>query len=195
VTVSNAVSVRRKGAELYALMETGEVYRSLDYGRSWLPVGTITASNMRAIVENGTVILAAAETSEVYGSPDGAAWSALGTINQLRLISLGSDSPQVTGVRSEEAPPRIQLRTPYPNPTSPQVGSTFLFGTGRTERIRLGLYDVRGSLLASVELTASEAATEASFHWKPTGVPAGTYLVRAVAESGATASLKWSFLD
>jgi len=195
VTVSNAVSIGRKGSELYLLTETGETYRSTNYGRAWLPVGSITASNMRAILDNGSMLLAAAETGEVYTSSDGTAWSAVGAINQAKLMSLGTDTPLATGVPIDEVTPSFMARVPYPNPTTGISGSTFVFVTTSADWVRLELFDVRGRRVGELRPDPLASAGVHEVQWRLVGFAAGTYLVRLTTGSGHRSVLKWSIVE
>jgi len=195
VTASNAVSIRRLVASLYVLTETGEVYRSVNYGRAWIPVGAITASNMTVIVDAGSSLLAAAGTGEVYASSTGTTWSAVGAINQMKVVSLGSDTPLATGVETEDVTPLFVLRAPYPNPTTRSSGSTFTFETSTADRLRLEMYDIRGRLVAERSLDAFEFAGGHAISWQPIGLASGTYLVRALSESGQAATVKWTIRE
>jgi hypothetical protein len=195
VTASNAVSIRRLVSSLYVLTETGEVFRSINYGRTWIPVGAITASNMTVIVDAGASLLAAAGTGEVYASSNGTTWSAVGAINQMKVVSLGSDTPLATGVETEDVTPRFVLRAPYPNPTTRSSGSTFTFETSTADRLRLEMYDIRGRLVAERSLDAFEFAGGHAISWQPIGLASGTYLVRAVSESGQAATVKWTIRE
>ena len=195
VTVTNAVSIRRRIAELYLLTKTGEVYRSIDYGRAWLPVGAITASNMAAILNAGSTLVAAAETGEIYASASGASWTAVGTINQSGLVSLGEDTPLATGVPIEDQAPSFVARVPSPNPTARRFGSTFVFVTSGPDRVRLQLYDARGRRLAELHSEPFASAGVHSVPWRPSGLPSGTYLVRITTQSGRTSALKWTLLE
>jgi photosystem II stability/assembly factor-like uncharacterized protein len=187
VTVSNAVSIRRKVAELFVLTETGEIYRSLNEGVSWLPVGAITASNMSAMVANGGRVLAAARTGEIYQSTSGITWTLLGAVNQLNVVSLGTDEPLATGVDVEEgSPPRFMVRAPYPNPSSSGDG-TFPITLDRPARVRLEIYDAHGRLLAA-RAQAPVGAGPQAIRWAPKGLRAGRYFVRYVLDEGSAAT-------
>jgi hypothetical protein len=181
-------------SELYVLTETGEIYRSGNYGRAWVPVGAITASNMRAIVDNGSSLLAAAETGEIYQSSNGAAWGAVGAINQLNLVALGSDTPLATGIDLDEGAPRWLTRVPYPNPTSRRSGSTFSFSIPRAGSVALELYDIRGRRVDRWGPAPFEAGPH-EIPWRPTRAAAGVYFARVILGSGHTLSVKWSLVD
>ena len=194
VAVSNATSLRRRGAELFILTRTGEVHRSPDYGRAWIPVGAITASDMSAILDAGSTLMAVSEAGEVYASSDGAGWSAIGAIQQLRVVSLGIDTPLATGVAVEERAPRFAVLGPQPNPARLHEGSTFAFEIPRAERVRLELYDVRGRRVATQRASYAASAGWNQIRWTPAGVAPGTYFLRITSESGTRASVKWSLL-
>lgn len=190
ITMYGAVAIRRSGAELYVLAKTGEVYRSLNYGVSWIPVGALSQGSMSALVELGGQLVAATKEGEVATSSNGASWSWIGTINQLNVMALGTDTPQVTGVETDAAPPRFQVLRPYPNPRVGAGGATFPFVLSKADNVRLELYDVQGRLRA-VRLFESMAAGPAAIRWDPPGLTPGAYFVRFVSESGATAQVTW----
>ncbi len=190
ITTSSAVSIRRLGPELYVLARTGEVYRSLNYGVSWIAVGALSEGNISALVDLGGKLVAATKEGEVAASSNGTSWSWVGAINQLHVMALGTDTPQVTGVETDPSPPRFQVSRPYPNPRVGAGGATFPFVLSKADNVRLELYDVRGRLRA-VRSFESMAAGPAAIRWDPPGLNPGAYFVRFVSESGATAQVTW----
>jgi photosystem II stability/assembly factor-like uncharacterized protein len=192
ISVSNAASIRQHGIELFILTRTGEVYRSQDFGRAWTPVGTITASDMRAILDLGPTLVAAAETGEVYTSFGGSGWSAVGSVQQLRVMALGVDTPVTTGV--PVGTPRFTVFAPYPNPARLSAGSSFAFEATRAERLHLDLYDVRGRRVASRASDVAVPAGPSRIRWAPDGVAPGTYFLRITSESGERVTVKWSLV-
>lgn len=192
IAASNAVAICRRVSELFLLTETGEVYRSINDGVSWLPIGAITASNMSSIISSGGMIVAGVRTGEIYKSASGTTWTAVGAVNQLNVVSLGSDEPLATGVGTDESPPRILLRAPYPNPTVSGAG-TFPFTLDRPARVRIELYDVRGRLVAEREEASLDKGPHA-IDWTPKGLAAGRYVVRYILEGGITAATTWSIV-
>jgi len=189
VAVSNAVSLGRKVSELYILTESGEIYRSLNYGVTWLAVGAITANNMSAIAASGSSIVACARSGEIYESSSGASWTAVGAVNQLQVMSLGSDEPLATGVEIEEGSPKLVIGVPYPNPA--RGAGTFPFALGVPGTVRLELYDVQGRLVASVAETSFGSGPHA-LAWAPKGLAAGRYLVRYLFDGRRMASASWA---
>jgi len=195
VTVSNAVSLRRRGAELYMLMETGEVARSLDNGRTWVTVGAMTSSGMAALVDYGTSLVAAARTGEVATSANGATWTWVGAINQLSVMALGTDTPQATGVESEQpTPPRFVLRAPYPNPSVSANGATFSFTIPQGDLVRMELFSAAGRLVASREAQWFPGPGTFPIRWEPGQLAAGNYVVRFTTGSGRVATTKWTLV-
>ena len=190
ITMYGAVAIRRLGAELYVLAKTGEVYRSLNHGVSWLAVGALSQGSMSALVELGGQLVAATKEGETATSSNGASWSWVGTINQLNVMALGTDTPQVTGVESDPVPPKFQVSRPYPNPRVGAGGATFPFVLSQADNVRLELYDVRGRLRA-MRSFESMPAGPAAIRWDPPGLNPGAYFVRFVSESGATAQVTW----
>ncbi|HEU4726137.1 MAG TPA: T9SS type A sorting domain-containing protein [Candidatus Eisenbacteria bacterium] len=193
LAVSNAAAIRRRGSELYLLTETGEVARSLDYGRTWLTVGAMASSEMVGLVEMGSSLIAAARTGEVATSSSGASWTWVGSINQLSVMALGTDTPQATGVESEPASaPRLALRPPSPNPSFGASGSIFSISLSAPDFVRVSLYDLAGRLVAA--RPAEWVAGSASFRWAPEPLATGTYFARFTTGSGRVASVKWTIV-
>ena len=194
ITTSDAVAIRRLGAQLFALASTGEVYRSLDYGATWIAVGALSQGSMSTFVDAGTQLVAATREGEIANSANGASWSWIGAINQLHVMALGTDTPQVTGVADEESPPKFSVTAPFPNP---RVGAgivTFGFTLAGPRSVRLELLDARGRLLVTRAFETIGQAGPGAVHWEPPLLPGGTYLVRLTTDSGETASTKWTCL-
>jgi hypothetical protein len=194
VTTSDAISVRRLGAQLFVLASTGEVYQSIDYGRRWVAVGALSQGSMRALVDLDAQLIAAAKEGEVAASSNGASWSWVGAINQLNVVALGTDAPQVTGVADDQMPPRFAAASPYPNPRVGGGGATFGFALPAGDLVRLEIYDVQGRLRAARAFEAFSAGGYHAIRWEPTSLDPGTYVVRIVGESGRTARVKWTLI-
>jgi len=195
ITTSNAVSIRRVGGSaLYVVNVTGEVYRSIDYGASWLPVAALSQGSVSALVDLGAQLVAATREGEVAASADGAFWTWVGTMNQLHVIGLGSDTPMVTGVPEETAPPAFMAHAPYPNPRVGAGGATFGFSLSAPDRVRLEIYDVRGRLRATRPFESIAGAGYHTTRWEPEGLPPGTYHVRLITQSGRRVQTKWTLL-
>jgi hypothetical protein len=193
VPVSNAVSLRRLGNDLLLLTGTGEIYRSADYGGSWIPVAALTSSGMSALVDvNGSQIVAAAATGEVASTADGVSWSWVGAINQLHVVALASDVPQVTGVPVDEEAPRFADASASPNPRYGAGGAVFGFGLERPDLVRIELYDIAGRLRAVRAFEWVPVSGKSGLRWDPPGLPSGTYLTRVQFGSGRTLATKWT---
>ena len=177
---------------MYILTESGEIYRSLNYGVSWLAVGAITANNMSALAASGSSIVAAARTGEIYQSSAGTAWTAVGAVNQLNVVSIGSDEPLATGAPVEATTPRFAVGAPYPNP-APRAAGTFPFALDRPGSVRLELYDARGRLVAS-RAGASLGSGPQALDWAPKRLAAGRYLVCYIVDGRRAASASWAVL-
>jgi len=194
ITTSGAVAMRRLGAQLFVLASTGEVYRSLNYGVSWIAVGALSQGSMSALVDLGAQLVAAMKEGEVASSANGASWTWIGAINQLDVVALGTDAPQVTGVVDEESPPKFSAAAPYPNPRVGAGGATFGFTVPAPDRVRLELYDAQGRFLAALPFETIATGGAHAIRWEPASLSAGTYIVRLATESGHTAQTKWTFL-
>jgi hypothetical protein len=118
----------------------------------------------------------------------------VGAINQLRVIALGSDTPQITGVSTDPAPPRFAVASAYPNPRVGAGGATFGFDLARPDQVRVELFDAAGRLRAvrSPEWVASPGRQ--ALRWDPGRVPPGTYLARITTSSGASFAAKWTLV-
>ena len=195
ITSSDAVSIRRLGAQLFVLASTGEVYKSIDYGVSWIPVGTLSQGSMSALADVGAQLVAAASEGEVAASSNGASWSWVGAINQLHVMALGTDAPQVTGVADDLSPPKaLVAAAPFPNPRVGAGGATFRFTIGAPDRVRLELYDVQGRLRAARPFESIGTGGQHWIRWEPPSMAPGTYVVRFVTESGRLAAMKWTMV-
>jgi len=194
ITTSDAVAIRRLGAQLFVLASTGEVYRSLNYGVSWIAVGALSQGSMSALVDLGAQLVAATKEGEVASSANGASWTWVGAINQLDVVALGTDTPQVTGIADDELPPKFAVAAPYPNPRVGAGGATFGFTLPSPGAVRLELLDVRGRIVAGRAFETIGAGGPGAIHWEPPSLAAGTYFIRLVTESGETAQTKWTFL-
>lgn len=195
VTTSDAVAIRRLGNTLYVLSRTGEIYRSLNYGANWIAVGALTSSSMAALVDLGDALVAAALEGEVASSANGAAWSWVGTVNQLHLVALATDAPMATGIAEESTAPRFLVGAPHPNPSHGLAGVSFSFSLPAPDRVRIAVYDARGRCVARRSEKAFPAGEQVTFfRWLRDDLPAGTYFVRLETASGRTASTKWTVL-
>ena len=194
VTTSQAVAIRRLGAQLFVLASTGEVYRSLDYGTSWIAVGAISQGSMCALVDMGTQLVAATREGEVASSANGAAWSWVGVINQLDVVALGTDTPQVTGVENTPSAPKFAVSVPYPNPRMGAGGATFGFSLPEPDEVRLELHDALGRLVVARAFEPVLGSGPHQIRWEPPSLAAGTYIVRFVTKSGKATSTKWTIV-
>jgi hypothetical protein len=89
-------------------------------------------------------------------------------------------------VQYTNTPLQFALRQNYPNPVSLSGGETTVIGYDLAERsrIRLAVSDLLGrqiAVLARHELDAGSYSVQ----WRPTDIPAGTYLVTLTAETAA----------
>ena len=71
LTVSDAVSVRSLGEDLFVLTDAGDVSRSTDLGGTWMTVGTLSQVHMTAMTRDGNSLVATTGEGEVAVSPDG----------------------------------------------------------------------------------------------------------------------------
>jgi hypothetical protein len=150
LTVPDAVQIVSDGAGLYALVGTGEVWRSTDRGVSWLTVGTLSQVYMSGLVlgRDGALFVSTRE-GEVATSGDGVNWGWVGAIDQLNVVALASDRP-VSGV-PEDPGRSTRLTLGLPRPNHRIGGATEIripLSLARSGIVRLDVMDVQGRLVA-----------------------------------------------
>jgi hypothetical protein len=173
--------------------ETGETYRSIDYGVTWIPVSALTSSSMRGLVEVGSTLIASTREGEIASTANGTAWSWVGAINQLQVMSLGVDTPLATSVEPGEEAPRIVLGAPYPNPLRSGVEGIFPLSIPDEDEIRIDFFDTHGRLVATRPAQSLPRGGHA-LRWNPGDLAAGIYMARYVSRSGSSAAVKWTFV-
>ena len=94
--------------------------------------------------------------------------------NPVVLVTQGFQQPDKLTVDVQEAFAPFQIRA-FPNPTADAVTVTF-----EGPMLQFSLYDNAGRQLTTIGLKQSEQQVEVSF----AALPAGIYLLRAVAKSG-----------
>lgn len=104
------------------------------------------------------------------------------------LITVRDDTVAPTAVRSEQQPVRPRLEAPFPNPANP--ATRVVFHLERTTAVRVGVYDLRGRLVARLGEGAFAAGRhELTWNGVDDGqrpVASGVYLIQ-LAGSGIQA--------
>jgi photosystem II stability/assembly factor-like uncharacterized protein len=192
ITVANAVRIRSLGTTLYVMTETGDIARSTDAAASWSVVGTLSQVGMRGLVKNGASLVAASREGHVATSGDGTSWSWQGSINQLQLTALATNTPVTTGVEEPPLAGRLALGAPYPNPSLDGAG-VFPVRLEREDVVRIELCDLRGRVVARRGPELLPAGLT-QLPWNPGVGRAGLYFARLLGESGSSAKRRWIVL-
>ena len=136
---------------------------------------------MTSLLATQTGLVVCTATGEAAASADGQAWAWCGAIGQLAVRALASDVPATSGV-APEAPGLISLLGPWPNPSGAEVTLTMMLE--RAGPVTMTVHDAAGREvarpLAGVWLPAGPSVRQ----WRPAGLPAGAYWLRA--RMGAT---------
>lgn len=191
ITVSDAVNLRPLGTTLYMMTGTGDIFRSQDRGGSWTPVGTLSHVHMAGLTSDDLTLFAATREGEVAVSTDGVSWQWQGSINQLSVTALGTDTPALT--RVEEPPYRplaFSLGQNYPNPFSAGTVVTHIpFELLHGGHVELKIYDVAGRLVRDL-FEGDLSADSYSLPWRGLDdegrrVATGIYSYELVCGGGA----------
>lgn len=192
--VPDATKIRSYGASIYVMTGTGDVRASTDEGTSWTAVGTLSQVGVTGLEFVGSILVAATREGHAATSADGTSWTWQGSINQLRVRSLGVDTP-ATGV--DVGPPRADafaLSAPRPNPRWGPGGSVFEFTIDRPEVLTFALYDAAGRRVAVREAEAFAQPGAHTIRWDPGSLASGVYYVKLTAASGRTDGTRWTML-
>lgn len=192
LTVANAMRIRAVGSPIYVMTETGDIARSTDAAASWSMVGTLSQVGMRGLVRDGATLIAASREGHVASSTDGAAWTWQGSINQLVLTALATDTPVTTGVAPLPLWGVLALGAPYPNPSRDGAG-VFPVQLARDQLVVLELHDLQGRTVARRGSALLPAGSHA-VSWRPAVARAGLYFARLRGEDGTIAERPWVIL-
>ena len=191
IAVSDAVQVRALQSSLFVLTGTGDVYKSTDQGSTWAAVGTLSQVGMTGMTRAGSELVAICREGHTATSADGVTWTWVGSINQLRVTSLGVDTP-ATGVEvTLPVGGPFALSSPWPNPCRGGA-STFHFRIEGPETLSFQLFDVVGRLVAARAPESFAAAGAYAISWDPGGLSAGVYYVRLASVSGRSDGTRWA---
>lgn len=193
IPVSDAVQIRALQTALFVLSGSGDVYKSTDQGTTWAAVGTLSQVGMTGMTRAGSQLVAITREGHTAVSSDGVSWTWQGSINQLRVTSLGVDTP-ATGV---DVLPQVggpfALSAPWPNP-SRSGASTFHFRIEGPETLTFELFDVAGRLVSSRAPEQFASAGGYSVSWDPGRLGGGVYYVRLAGASGKSDGTRWAIL-
>lgn len=188
IPVSDAVSLHAKATNLYVLAGTGLTYESVDLGATWTAVGTVSEVGMQGLtVATATgQLLAVSREGLTARSPDGTAWTVVGSVNQLEVTAVANDRPEATtGVGTVPVTtPRIVMAPPRPNPL--RVGQTLIVGLSLPDddHVRLDLFDAAGRVVAERAPVPVAAGDNVELEWNPGILGAGVYFLRVRTDSG-----------
>jgi photosystem II stability/assembly factor-like uncharacterized protein len=193
IPVSDAVQIRALTTSLYVLSGTGDVYKSTDQGATWAAVGTLSQVGMTGMTRAGNQLVAITREGHTATSSNGVTWTWVGSINQLRVTSLGVDTP-ATGV-DVTLPPGgpFALSPPWPNPRRGGA-STFHFRIEGPETLRFYVFDVGGRLVASRAPESFASAGAYVVSWDPGHLAGGVYFVRLASATGRADGTRWAIL-
>ncbi|MFN8178762.1 MAG: hypothetical protein U0167_12610 [bacterium] len=193
IPVSDAVQIRALSTSLYVLTGTGDVYQSTDTGATWAAVGTLSQVGMTGMARAGGQLVAITREGHTATSSNGASWTWVGSINQLRVTSLGVDTP-ATGVDVTLSPGGpFALAAPWPNPRRGGA-SAFHFRLEGPETLRFDLFDAGGRLVASRAPESFASAGAYAVSWDPGRLAGGVYFVRLASVSGKSDGTRWAIL-
>jgi hypothetical protein len=183
---SDAVGLQGMGISLFAVTSSGDVYQSNDRAASWLGVGTLSEVGVTTLTRDGGTLVAGLGTGEVATSPDGNGWTWKGTVNQVTVRSLGSDTPLASSVGPGARNSSFVLDTPWPNPLlrgqSINLQLRLTVGTD----VGFELYDAAGRRV-TVRPPRTFAAGITRLSWTPTAAEGSVYFLRMTTASGQTA--------
>lgn len=168
--------------ELFALTGAGEVLRSSDAGATWSLLATVSQTGMRSITrDRDGAWMAVGDHGDVATSADAAAWSWTGTVNQVWIVAVAPDTPELTGVPgiAPAAPARLLA---WPNPF--RSGIRFAL-PGSPASATLEIVDVSGRRIADL---SGARASDGTWSWRPARVAPAPYFARARWPDGSAAA-------
>jgi photosystem II stability/assembly factor-like uncharacterized protein len=190
IITSNAVEIQSHAGALYVITETGDTYRSVNAAIDWTAVGTLSHVHVSGMTCDGEYLITVLEEGEVATSTDGASWTWRGTINQVTVTALATDTPGATGIRGQPVAVRFSLRGPWPNP-GPPGSRTLKFTSQQTGYITFALHDLRGRTVAVRRVLVAAGQIEQVLSWDPGHLSPGVYLLNAKSDAGASAEGRW----
>ncbi len=186
ITTSEARAIRTFGTSLFVITQSGDVYKSTNAGATWTGIGTLSHVGMTGFTVFGPYLIAGLQEGEAWTSPDGATWRFRGSINQVFVQALATDTPAVTGIGEGAGGGALAFAAPR---IGGDASTVFTFTLPRNASVTLSAFDVRGRLVARRD-TESRAAGENAVSWSPDVAP-GVYRVRLDAGASGTAVAKW----
>jgi hypothetical protein len=160
---------------LRAMTDAGELLVSTNAGVSWSAAGTASQVGMRAFTVDSGKLLAITKEGDVAQSTTGAAWSWIGTVNQVFVVALAPGLPEfVTSVGGPSAP-QLAVRA-FPNPFTDEIQFA-LSGLPAQTPVEISVFDTAGRRVARVHSGALEN-DPALIRWQPRDTAAGVYFLR-----------------
>jgi hypothetical protein len=189
ITASNLVGLASWNSGLWAVNGTGDVWRSLDGGVTFTAVSTLSQIGITGLVAGFGELVACLGTGETAAGGGASSWTWRGAIPQLTVCALASDQPTTTGV--ETGTPRfLRLTGPWPNPARGEVRIGLELAVPAS--VDLELLDLGGRAVATLAHHEWRAAGSLERAWRPRGLSAGLYLLRArAAGHEVTRRLVW----
>jgi len=178
---------------LHAITEAGEILRSIDSGRTWSAIGTVSQVGMRGLAVIGSSLRAITKEGEVAQSADGVTWSWSGTVNQVFVVALSPGAPEfLTGIGGPPAAiPGLAIRA-RPNPFSGEVRLA-LEGISDGAPVEIAAFDAAGRRVGRIHSGQLGSGARA-LSWTPERLAAGVYFVRLTSADGAGVSERITIL-
>jgi hypothetical protein len=189
IPVPDAVAIRRWDTALCVLTGTGLTWRSTDAGVTWTAIGTVSQVGMAGLTQLVNEMVAINREGLVARSGDGSSWSWVGSVNQLEVVAVATDTPQAVGVpETPSEAPRVVLAPPAPNPL--RSGDVLLvrFELPGENAVGLELFDIHGRRVAARDPEPFTAAGHQAIQWNPGTLASGVYLLRISGRDGIQAS-------
>lgn len=145
VPASDVVDVVRLGGRFVVISESGLVWASDDDGASWSATGTLSQVHTVGITETASGLAAAIEEGAIAVSSDASSWIWAGTVNQVHVRALATDTPPVSVPGPAGELDAIAVGLPWPNPVSSRTPRVSVpIQLTRRGVVRFAFYDVAG---------------------------------------------------
>lgn len=186
---SNLASIRAYGSSLFVMTGTGDFARSDDDGATWTAVGTLSQAGMKGLTAVPDVgLYAASREGHVFFSETGENWRTHGSMQQLTLNALASNTPVVTHVPPPETT-RLHARPAWPNP-SPDGRVKLELQLTSDDAVSVDLLDATGRRLDTRSWGVLPGGTH-TLAWRPDVSTTGLYFLRVRLRTGAEAQQRW----
>ncbi len=186
IPTSEAVGVRVFGPTLAVTTASGDIYTSGDDAATWTAVGTLSAVHVTGWHVVGPYVAAVLAEGELYTSLNGVQWNLRGTVNQVAVQALATDTPGVTGIGEPVRPAIATFDTPAAVSRRGEP-LTLRFGLAHATTAAFALFDIEGRVVARRAAESFTAGAHAVV-W-PAGLEAaGVYVLRLTAADGTAAT-------